>query len=144
MEFTESMERLARLLAKVPLFSGLNDRQLRGLVRTAKERSYPEGTTIVKQGESGIGLYLIVEGKVDVRRRSRKLATFGAGHFFGETALFGDTPRTADVIAAEPTRCLVLSRWEFWGFSMARPEILRGMLEEMARRLAETDKALSD
>ncbi len=141
---TKSMDELARSFAKIPLFSGLSDRQLRGLVRSAADRSYPQGATIVKQGEPGIGLYLIVEGKVDVRRRSRKLASLGRGHFFGETALFGEAPRTADVIATEPTRCLVLSRWEFWGFAMGRPEILRSILEEMVRRLAETDQALPD
>ncbi len=141
---TDSVKELARSLAKLPLFSELRDRQLRGLLRWAKERSYAAGATIVRQGEPGIGLYLIIDGTVEVRRKSRKLATLRAGHVFGETALFGDAPRTADVIALEPTRCLVLSRWEFWGFVKDRPEILRSMLEEMVRRLAETNKALPE
>lgn len=108
------------------------------------ERAYPAGTSVVKQDESGIGFYLILEGHADVRRRNRRLATLGAGDFFGEMALFGDEPRSADVVATEPTRCLVLSRWEFWGFAMGQPGMLRRMLQETARRLSETNRALSE
>ena len=132
------------MLGEVPLFSSLSDRQLRSLLKTAKERVYPAGTTIVKQGDSGIGLYLIANGEVDVRRKSRKLATLGQGKFFGETALFSDEPRSADVVAKSPTRCFVLSRWEFWAFADGNPKILRGMLEEMVHRLRETDQALPE
>ena len=126
------------------MFTGLPTRQLRGLVKTASERTFPEGATVVKQGEKGIGLYLIVDGLVEVRRGNRRLASLGPGQFFGETALFDDQPRSADVIAKAPTRCLILSRWEFWGFASGQPDLLRGMMAEMVRRLAETNRALSE
>jgi len=132
------------MLEKVPIFSMLSERQLRGLAKDALERSYAEGAEVVKQGDKGVGFYLLLDGRVEVRRKGRRLATLGPGHFFGEMALFDNEPRTADVIATEPTRCLVLSKWEFWGFAMSEPRMLRGMLEEMARRLGATDRSLSE
>jgi len=51
--------------------------------------------------------------------------------------LFDDRPRSAEVVATEPTSVVVLSRWEFWGFASDKPEILRTILQEMARRLGE-------
>lgn len=133
-----------RMLEKVPIFSGLTERQLRRLARDSLERTYPEGTAVVNQGEKGIGFYLLLDGRVEVRRKNRRLATLGPGHFFGEMALFDDEIRSADVVATETTRCLVLSRWEFWGFAMGQPGMLRGMLQEMARRLRSTNQALSE
>ncbi len=133
-----------RMLEKVPIFSMLTDRQLRSLAKDALERTYPDGANVVKQGEKGIGFYLLLEGGVEVRRKGRRLASLGPGQFFGEMALFDNEPRSADVIASQPTRCLVLSKWEFWGFAMGQPRMLRGMLEEMARRLGATNRALSE
>ncbi len=132
------------MLENVPIFSGLTDRQLRRLARDTMERSFPEGATIVKQGEKGIGFYLLLDGRVEVRRKGRRLATLGPGHFFGEMALFAEEARSADVVATQPTRCLVLSRWEFWGVAMEEPRMLRGMLQEIAHRLSDTNRALTE
>ncbi len=132
------------MLRKVPIFSSLSDREVKGLAKSALGRSYPEGSTVVKQGEVGIGFYLILDGQVEVRRKGRRLATLGPGNFFGEMALFDQQPRTADVITMASTRCLVLSKFEFWGFVEGSAHMLRGMLEEMARRLGETDRALTE
>lgn len=140
----EENESVVRMLEKVPIFSQLNDRQLRRLVRDSMERTFPEGTMVVKQGDKGVGFYLLLDGHVDVRRKGRRLASLGPGHFFGEMALFDEEPRSADVIATETTRCLVLSKWEFWGFAMGQPGMLRGMLKEMAHRLGETNRALTE
>ena len=133
-----------RMLQSVPIFSGLNDRQLRSLTRDSQGRAFTDGETVVKQGDKGLGFYLLLEGRVEVRRKGRRLATLGPGEFFGEMALFDEQPRSADVVALQPTRCLVLTKWEFWGFAMNQPRMLRGMLAEMARRLAETNRALSE
>ena len=132
------------MLEKVPIFTSLSGRELRGLAKDGLGRSFPVGATVVKQGEKGVAFYLVLDGKVEVRRKGRRLATLGPGAFFGEMALFDNAPRSADVIATEPTRCLVLSKWEFWGFAQNKGRMLRGMLEEMARRLAATDQSLTE
>jgi CRP/FNR family transcriptional regulator, cyclic AMP receptor protein len=133
-----------RLLQKVPIFAGLTEKQLGSMARDGKERTYPTGAVVVKEGDDSQAFYLLLEGKVDVRRKSRRLASLGPGQFFGEMALFADHPRSADVVTTEPTKCLIVSRWEFWGFAMGQPKVLRTIIEEIARRLGETNKALSE
>jgi CRP/FNR family transcriptional regulator, cyclic AMP receptor protein len=132
------------MLEKVPIFAGLSDKQLRHLAKDSLERTYNADTRIVEQGEKGAAFYLIMEGQAEVKRKGRKLATLGAGSFFGEMALFDEEPRSADVITTKPTRCLVLNKWEFWGFAMTQPAMLRDMLGELARRLSITNKALTE
>ncbi len=135
---------LAERLGKVPILASLSQRQLRALAKWVKVLAYAEGETMVKRGEGGIAMYLILEGSAEVRRGSRRLATLGVGQFFGEMTLFDDQPRSADVVALRPSKCAVLSRWEFWGFALSQPTLLRGMLEEMTSRLRETERALSE
>jgi CRP/FNR family transcriptional regulator, cyclic AMP receptor protein len=55
-----------------------------------------------------------------------------------------DQPRSADVVALEPTKCLVLLRWNFWSAVSKNPKIAKGLLQEMARRLRATNEALSE
>jgi CRP-like cAMP-binding protein len=133
-----------RLLQKVPIFSGLTPKQLGSMARDGKERTYPAGAPVVNEGDQGVAFFLVLEGRVDVRRKSRKLASLGPGQFFGEMALFTDQPRSADVVATEPTKCLVLARWDFWGFAMGQPKVLRSIVQEIAHRLSETNKSLSE
>jgi CRP-like cAMP-binding protein len=140
----ESELRTIEMLEKVPIFHGLSGDALRGLARDAKERIFSDGVTVVRQGEVGVGFYLVLEGHVEVRRSGRRLAVLGRGQFFGEMALFDEEPRTADVLAVQPTRCLVLTKWAFWRFAMSQPGVLRTILKEVAHRLRDTDQALSE
>lgn len=135
---------IAERLEKVSILGSLSDRQLKKLAKWVKVREFSEGETIVKRGEGGLGLFLILEGAAEVRRGSRKLARLGVGQFFGEMSLFDDQPRSADVVATQTAKCAVLSKWEFWGFAESEPKVLRGALEEMSRRLRETNQALSE
>ncbi len=131
---------IAAELRKSALLSGLKDRQLKLLARHAQVREIAKDAVVVTRGEKGVGFYVILEGRVLVRKGSTVLARLGPGDFFGELALFEDKPRSADVIATEPTTVVVLSRWEFWGFASDKPEVLRSILTEMARRLSETSR----
>jgi len=125
-------------LKKSALLSGLGDRALKRLAHYAMVRDIAKDSPVVKQGEKGIGFYMILDGQVQVRKAGKVVARLGPGDFFGELALFEERPRSADVVTTEPTTVVVLSRWEFWGFAADKPEILRTILQEMARRLEET------
>jgi CRP/FNR family transcriptional regulator, cyclic AMP receptor protein len=135
---------VAAMLGKAPIFAALTDRQLRSLAKTAKVLTYPANGQIVKQGEPGIAFYLLLSGGAEVRQGSRRLAQLGPGQFFGEMTLVDEQPRSADVVATQPSECAVLSRWEFWGFAKGEPEVLEGVLREMAHRLRETNRALTE
>jgi CRP/FNR family transcriptional regulator, cyclic AMP receptor protein len=128
-------------LRKSPLLASVSDRQLKGLAHYAKVRDIAKDTVVVSRGEKGIGFYVILEGHVQVQRAGKAVARLGPGDFFGELALFDNRPRSADVVTVEPTTVVVLSRWEFWGFAADRPALLRTILQEMARRLEQTDRA---
>jgi len=131
-------------LEKVSILSRLSQRQLKKLAKWVKIVAYAEGETIVKRGAGGLGLFLILDGSAEVRRGSRGLAKLGVGQFFGEMTLFDDQPRSADVVALAPSKLAVISKWEFWGFAETEPSVLRGVLEELSRRLRETNQALSE
>ncbi len=137
---SDELKAIVEGLRRSELLGGLKDRELKRLAALAKLRTIGKGATVVKRGEKGIGFYVILSGGVQVRKGSTALARLGPGDFFGELALFDDRPRSADVVTTEPTTVVVLSRWEFWGFAQERPEMLRTILSEMARRLAETGR----
>ncbi len=141
-EFPSSQ--LVERLEKVSILGRLSQRQLKKLAKWVKVVAFGEGEKVVERGEGGIGLYLILDGSAEVRRGSRSLARLGVGQFFGEMAIFDDQPRSADVVALRPSKLAVLSKWEFWGFAASEPAVLRGILEEMTRRLRVTNQALSE
>ncbi len=129
----------ARFLDHVPLFNGLNDRQLEHLARRFVEREYPAGQTIVTQGTGGEGFFVIASGRAEaIRERAdgtkAVVNTFGPTDFFGELALLDDGLRTASVVTTEPTRCLVLTRWDFLAALREDPEMSITILQELARR----------
>ena len=122
-------------LASVPFFSGLNAKQLKMVAESGKELSYKPGDTIVEEGTMGVGFYMVVDGKVEVRKGSKVLATLSKGQFFGEMSLIDEQPRSADVVAVQPTRCFSLTTWVFSALVKQHPELALPMLKELARRL---------
>ncbi len=125
----------ASMLGTVPFFSSLDERRRKSLASDGKEMSYKAGETIVGEGAAGVGFYLVLDGKVEVRKGQRLLATLQKGQFFGEMSLIDEQPRSADVIAVAPTRCWALSSWTFNGLVKANPEIALAMLKELVKRL---------
>ncbi|MFQ5948174.1 MAG: cyclic nucleotide-binding domain-containing protein [Acidimicrobiia bacterium] len=128
------------------LFSTLSEKELELVVAFAKQREFDAGSVIVEEAHPGAyGFYLILDGRVRVEKGGDLLRELGPGEYFGEVALIlRDTPRTADVIAVEPTTCLVMTRWDFRSLIGSHPEISAQIMEELARRLSRTDQALSD
>ena len=122
-------------LRAVPLFSGLDRKELQSLGKIAKEQRYPAGEAIVKAGAGGHGLYIIKEGNVSVIRDGRTVAKFGPGQFFGEIAVLDAGPRTADVRADTDTTCITLISWEIKPLLMANAGITYKMLQEVIKRL---------
>jgi CRP-like cAMP-binding protein len=129
----------AAFLAKVPLFRGLKERQLERLAQTMVSHDYQAGQDIVTQGASGVGLFVIVSGEaevVHVRTDGTKaiVNVLGETDYFGELALLTEGPRTASVVTTQPTKCLVLTRWNFLAALKIDAEMAVSILEEMAWR----------
>jgi CRP/FNR family transcriptional regulator, cyclic AMP receptor protein len=134
---------IAQFLDKVSLFNGLNSRQLEHLAKQVIGRNYEAGQTIVIQGSGGEGFFVVQSGNAEAvleRADGSKsvVNTFGPTSYFGELALLDDGPRTASVIATEPTRCLVLTRWDFLATLRGDSEMSILILQELARRFRQT------
>jgi len=122
-------------LRRVPLFAGLDRKELELLAKLAKEQRYETGATIVQSGAGGHGLYIIKEGNVSVVRDGQKVASMGPGQFFGEISVLDGGPRTADVKADTETVCLTLISWEIKPLLMDNAGISYKMLLEVVKRL---------
>lgn len=129
-------------LRKVPLFHELSESELTELALAAQVRDFPKDAFIVTQGSTGLGFYLLVEGRVEVLRNRKPLAEFGPGGFFGEMSLLDESPRSASIVALEPTKCLVLGSWDFRVLLKRKPEIAINMLTVMSKRLRDTNEML--
>jgi CRP/FNR family transcriptional regulator, cyclic AMP receptor protein len=133
-----------KMLAKVPIFASLKEKDVGKIAQIGLDRPFAAGQQLVKQGEKGIGFYLILSGTVEVSSGGKSLATLGPGQFFGEMALLDDQPRTADVVGTTAGHCLVVSPWEFWSFGANNPEVIRSLFQESVRRLRAAGKGFSE
>jgi CRP/FNR family cyclic AMP-dependent transcriptional regulator len=123
------------LLRRIPIFSGFDKRRLERLGMLADEVDVPAGKALMRQGEIGADMMVIVSGRVAVERDGQRLNTLGAGDFFGEIALLDGGPRTATVTSEEATRLLVLSHREFHALMDEFPEVAGQVLAALAHRI---------
>jgi CRP-like cAMP-binding protein len=120
------------------LLGGLSDEDLDKLIAVATERSFPDGAMLAETGsDRNVGMWVILEGNVDVSRDGRHLNTLGPGDHVGEMALVSDIRRTADVVAKGDVRTLQLNRWDFRGLIVEHPDIMLAIMGAMAERLAQ-------
>jgi CRP/FNR family cyclic AMP-dependent transcriptional regulator len=135
-----AQQEVSARLAKVPIFTECSKRELAIIGRAAKEVSHGEGTVIAREGERGIGLFLILEGQCRVTIGGKTKAKLGPGDFFGEVALLDGGPRTATVTALTPVRLVGITGWVFRGLLMEHPSIALKTLEAVAGRLRAVSK----
>ncbi|MDQ7857769.1 MAG: cyclic nucleotide-binding domain-containing protein [Armatimonadota bacterium] len=128
---------LVQQLVNVPIFKDLPARSLESIARSMRERTYEKGAVIVRQGDPGVGFFLITDGVVEVSHDGHHVRDLGAGEFFGEMALMEERPRSATVTAKERTRCLQLVRWDFRAVLKENPDLAVRMLEVVVQRLRE-------
>jgi len=122
-------------LAQLTLFADLTQPRLEEVAHTIGEELFPEGQRVLRQGMSGGGLFIILEGEAEVVIDGDRRARLGRGDFFGEiAALTGDAP-TADVLAATMLRCATVPGPELEAFLLDHPTVMFRMLKAEARRL---------
>ncbi|HUS17177.1 MAG TPA: cyclic nucleotide-binding domain-containing protein [Chloroflexia bacterium] len=137
---------IEELLARVPIFAGLNKDQLAGLAGLVVRRSFPRGQVLIREGDTDAALYIIVSGEVSVTKRGApgnpdlQLATQGPGAFVGEMTLLDGSPRSATVTALSPTECLVLTRWVFNTTLRSDPLIAVAMLPVLSQRIRSAEE----
>lgn len=128
----------ADALARIPLLAGLERRDLEQLARSFRERTFPAGSVVTREGEPGVGFFVVVEGSASVSVGGEPRGTLGAGDSFGELALIDEGPRAATITAASDLRCMALSAWEFRPFVQEHPTVAWTLLKTLARLVRET------
>lgn len=123
------------LLHSVPLFSRFDRKHLKRLGMLAEEVDVPVGKVLIRQGELGDDLMILVKGLVTVERDGAKINKLGPGEFFGEIALIEQGPRTATVTTETPCRLLILNHRSFHAVMEEFPEVAAQVLVTLAHRL---------
>ena len=134
----EEMEHRVKSLAGVELFDGLTYGERREIAAHFRQTPFRKGEIMTRQGAVGHWLYIIIDGSAEVQLSTadgitKKVATLGAGQFFGEMSLMTGDPRAATVIALEDVHCYRLDKESFRAILVKRPEIA----EDISRVLAE-------
>jgi HEAT repeat protein len=127
------------VLRRVPLFSQLDPEDLQRIAVTAQERLYPAGEALVREGDFGDELIVIVDGSVRISKRDgdteRYLRTYEAGDHIGELAVLRDQPRAATVVAEQDVRGLCIGGEALRAILQERPEAAMAMLSTLAERI---------
>ena len=132
------------VLARLPLFAGLPPDLCAELEARMQRRDFPPQAVIVREGSAGDAAFVVLSGLVAVRRRDKDsgleftLDELGDGHMFGEMALLTGKPRTATVVALQPTTCAMLARTDFERVLREQPQVAVALTAILAERL---DKA---
>jgi CRP-like cAMP-binding protein len=138
------------LLRNVAIFADLDAAAAAALERLCEVREYEADAVIVTQEDPGDALFVLARGRVKVvlyghSGREVILSLFKKpGDFFGEMSLLDDEPRSATVIALEPSTLLALSRRDFQAHIAAHPRTALRVLRELSRRLRRADEVIGN
>ena len=127
------------LLRTIPIFSRLGKKEIERLGQLADEIDLPAGRVLMRQGDHGTELFVVVSGKLAVERDGKPLGERGPGAVVGEIALIAQMPRTATVTALEPTRVFVVGSREFRALMDEMPSVRTAVLEVLASRISGLD-----
>ncbi|MBA3490956.1 MAG: cyclic nucleotide-binding domain-containing protein [Rubrobacteraceae bacterium] len=133
-------------LRQIPLFADLSEEDLERLYRMAETVSIPTGQLVLREGDPGDSLYVVLEGELEVTKRQGSqdvlLALYDPGQFFGEMALLEQAPRSASVRTVQESRLLVISQAAFQSLLSCSPAAPLRILHTVTSRLRSTESAL--
>jgi CRP-like cAMP-binding protein len=140
-----SKRELAELLEDVGLFSRCTTRQRRTVARHAQIAELPAGTDLVREGEPGDALFVILDGEAVVRREGTELNRVGPGAYFGELAVLDGEPRSATVTAETDVKVAVVGirmfRTLIREFSDLAEQLLIGLAGELREARMATERS---
>ncbi len=130
-------------LKSAAIFERVIGEDLAPLARIAEIQVYAPGEAIVKEGERGDALFLLVRGSATVEHAGKVIATLGPGDSIGEMAVLDSEPRSATVRAAGECEALRIGSEEFYEILHEQVEIAQGVIRVLSRRLRKLDDELA-
>jgi CRP-like cAMP-binding protein len=134
------------VLANMPLFSRLTERELLRVMQAVEVREFKDGDVVIREGDKGDELFIVLEGHVRVARGEQVLANLGQGEHVGEMALIRSVPRSATVTAVGGAEVIAIRRADFFEILRKEHEIAVKMLWQflgvLADRLDQTNSQL--
>jgi CRP-like cAMP-binding protein len=130
-----SAQQLVDTLSGLTLFADLTRPQLEQVAHKMTEESFPVGQRVLRQGFTGTGFYVILDGEVAIKRDGQQIATLAKGDFFGEMSILLGEPPVADVVTTRQLNVLHLGGPELEGFLRDHPPVMYRMLKSLAIRL---------
>ena len=141
------------ILKKVPIFQDLNRREFNKIENILHRRNWSADKAIVNEGDSGVGMYIIVSGEVRITHEGddgvqQQLATLTTGDFFGEQALLDESPRTASAFVVEPCSIIGFFRSDLLELIEGNPrlglKIVMRLSQMISVRLRHTNRLLKE
>lgn len=136
-------------LERLPLLARLQTEDVRALAQRGRARRFREGDMIVREGDPGDALYVVLEGRARILVSSSlgdeaTVADLGPGDCIGEFSVLDGLPRSATAVATTDVRTLGISREDFREWLEARPAAAFALLEELSMRLRRANQGLAD
>jgi CRP/FNR family transcriptional regulator, cyclic AMP receptor protein len=125
------------LLKRVPIFQGLDNRELERIAASMKPRTFRAGDTVTTEGQGGVGFFVIEDGEAKVTVHGDERRRLGPGDYFGEIALLTDRPRTATITAESDLRCYGMTSWDFKPLVETHGSIAWKLLQAVAKTYAD-------
>jgi len=148
-ELSDTMQ----VLAKVPIFADLDEKEIVEIEKIVHRRKYKKGEPIFRMGDPGLGMYIIVEGSVEIveeldNEERKHLADLGNGSFFGDLALLDESPRSASAIAKVDCDIIGFFRPDLVDLLYRKPQqgikILWALARIIGERLRRTNEQLTN
>jgi CRP-like cAMP-binding protein len=131
------------ILAGFALFSDLSTPELENIVHTFDEQQFSANVRVIRQGLTGSGFYVILDGTAAIRVDGKDRATLRPGDYFGEISCLLGEPPVSDIVAQRPLRCLMLPCERLEQFLVAHPRVLFRLMQGEARKVRNTTRWLS-
>jgi len=135
-----SAQELVDTLGSLSLFADLSRPQLEQVAHKMTEESFPVGQRILRQGFTGTGFYVILDGEVAVKINGEEIAHLQKGCFCGEMSILLGEPPGADVVTTRQLNALHLGGPELEGFLRDHPAVMYRMLKTVALRLSNAQR----
>ncbi|MBT4482511.1 MAG: cyclic nucleotide-binding domain-containing protein [Candidatus Latescibacteria bacterium] len=130
-------------LSSVPIFYSLSSRQLEKVLNIVHVRRFEDGDIVFRQGDPGLGMYIVREGEVEIYNENdcdmtrQKIAVIKQGEFLGEISLLNDSPRSATVISQKKSTLIGLFRQDLFGLMESDPKLGLHIVYRLAQIVAE-------